>query len=78
MVTGAGRGIGTATSLLLARQGYDLFLNYLADQSSVDAICDQIRELGQQVVSFPADISEESQVEGFLRCLIRGIRNSMF
>jgi NAD(P)-dependent dehydrogenase (short-subunit alcohol dehydrogenase family) len=69
MVTGAGRGIGASTSLLLARQGYDLFLNYRADQSSVDAICDQIRELGQQVVSFQADISEESQVEKMFEAL---------
>ena len=72
MVTGAGRGIGAATSLLLARQGCDLFLNYRADQSSVDAICDQIRELRQQVVSFPADISEESQVEGMFEVLDQG------
>ncbi|WP_432455336.1 MULTISPECIES: glucose 1-dehydrogenase [unclassified Agarivorans] len=62
IVTGGGRGIGAATSKLLAAKGYQVCVNYLANAQAAEAVVCEIRELGGSAFSFQADVSNESDV----------------
>ncbi|MEO3990520.1 SDR family oxidoreductase [Pseudocitrobacter cyperus] len=62
LVTGASRGIGRATALQLAQEGYQIAVNY---HHNVQAAADVVREItdaGGEAFALRADISDESQV----------------
>jgi NAD(P)-dependent dehydrogenase (short-subunit alcohol dehydrogenase family) len=46
LVTGASRGIGRATALLLARQGYAVGVNYLRDENAARQVVAEIEAQG--------------------------------
>lgn len=62
LVTGAGRGIGRGIALRLARDGADLALVDL-DESTLNAVAEEIREIGRRATTFLADVSDRDQVE---------------
>jgi NAD(P)-dependent dehydrogenase (short-subunit alcohol dehydrogenase family) len=62
LITGAGRGIGAATALLLAEQGYDLALNYAKDEASATRLAEQVRRMGRRAVTIQADVAQEADV----------------
>lgn len=61
LVTGAGRGIGRAIALRLARDGADVaLLDVHAD--TPDAVADEVRDLGRRAVTVTADVGDRGQV----------------
>jgi NAD(P)-dependent dehydrogenase (short-subunit alcohol dehydrogenase family) len=64
LITGGSRGIGAATALLAAREGYRVCINYLSDHEAAERTCAQVRELGAQVMLVQADASDEDQIIG--------------
>ncbi|MHC6225276.1 SDR family oxidoreductase [Pseudomonas sp. X10] len=62
IITGASRGIGAATALLAARQGYRICINYHADDSAAQQVLAQVRELGAEAIAVRADASVEDEV----------------
>lgn len=63
LVTGASRGIGRATALLLAQEGYTVAVNYHRQRDAADEVVTAIHALGGKAFVVQADISDESQVE---------------
>lgn len=63
LVTGASRGIGRATALLLAQEGYTVAVNYHRQRDAADEVATAIQALGGKAFVVQADISDESQVE---------------
>ena len=57
LITGAGRGIGRATALTLARAGADVALVARSNDELLSA-AQAIKELGRRAVAFPADLSQ--------------------
>jgi len=61
LVTGAGRGIGRAIALRLARDGYDLWLNHRGSASTVEVVADDVRGLGRAVHLLAFDIADRAE-----------------
>ena len=62
LITGGSRGIGAATALLAARQGYAVAVNYSANSLAADEVVRQIRQAGGQAMAVQADVANEAQV----------------
>ncbi len=62
LVTGGGRGIGAATALLAARQGWAVAVNYAANADAAQAVVQQIRAGGGRAVALQADVASEDQI----------------
>ena len=62
LITGASRGIGAATALLAARQGYAVAVNYASNAPAAEAVVRQIQQAGGQALAVQADVANEAQV----------------
>ena len=62
LITGGGRGIGAATAKLFAKHGYDVCINYKADQVSAQQVAQDIKALGVNTYLLKADVADEQQV----------------
>nr|MDP2190479.1 SDR family oxidoreductase [Rhodoferax sp.] len=62
LITGGSRGIGAATALLAAQQGYAVAVNYTANEEAADEVVRQIRAHGGYAITVQADVSVEAQV----------------
>lgn len=58
LVTGAGRNIGRATALALARDGMAVVVNVRSSQAEGQAVVDEIRALGQPAMLYLADVTD--------------------
>jgi len=57
LITGAGRGIGRAIALALARAGSDTAL-VARSKEELDAVAGEIQDLGRRAATFPADLTQ--------------------
>jgi len=63
VVTGASRGIGAATALLLAQNDFRVAVNYHRKADAARTIVEKIVHHGGEAFAVQADISEERQIE---------------
>ncbi|MGK5079692.1 SDR family oxidoreductase [Janthinobacterium sp. HLX7-2] len=63
LITGSSRGIGAATAVLAARQGYAVCINYVRDAQAAEALCARITASGGEAIAVQADVSDEADVE---------------
>lgn len=63
IVTGGSRGIGAATSLLAARLGCAVCVNYLRNEKAARAVTDAISSTGARCIAVQADVSVEADVQ---------------
>ena len=62
LVTGGARDIGRATSLLLAKNGASVVVNYNASGDRARAVCDEIRAAGGRAVAVQADVTRMEDI----------------
>ena len=62
IVTGSSAGIGAATALKLARDGYAVAINHRDSATAADALAKRIAEAGGSALAVQADIRDREQV----------------
>lgn len=62
LVTGAGRGIGKATSIELAKQGVHVAL-LARTQENVDAVAKELAQYGVKTIALAADVTNLQEIE---------------
>jgi NAD(P)-dependent dehydrogenase (short-subunit alcohol dehydrogenase family) len=66
LVTGAGRRIGRAIALGLARAGWDVAVHYRASEDEARQVAADIVALGRRAVALQCDLSDEAAVRELL------------
>ena len=67
LVTGSSRGIGRAVALELAREGYDVCVNYLQHREAAESLVSQLQEMGREAIAVQADVADSRAVEDMVR-----------
>jgi NAD(P)-dependent dehydrogenase (short-subunit alcohol dehydrogenase family) len=62
IVTGGSRGIGAATSLLLAKAGYLVVVNYVSNAAAAKAVVTQIEQAGGTAAAIKGDVANEMEI----------------
>ena len=63
-ITGSGRGIGAATAMKFAKEGYDVVLNYYTHKEITEAVASTIEhEYGVRTLVIQGDISVEEDIK---------------
>src|SRR3989344_327549 len=70
LVTGASRGIGRATALLLAKEGAKVVVNYNKSEKEANELVRDIKNVSEGV-SIKCDVSDEKQVKSMIESAIK-------
>jgi NAD(P)-dependent dehydrogenase (short-subunit alcohol dehydrogenase family) len=62
LVTGASRGIGAATAILAAQQGWTVAVNYVANSVAAEAVVRHIVAAGGHAIAIQADVAVHADV----------------
>ena len=62
VITGASRGIGAATALALAEQGFRVVVNYRSSAEQADEVVRAVTAAGGEAVAIRADVTEADDV----------------
>jgi NAD(P)-dependent dehydrogenase (short-subunit alcohol dehydrogenase family) len=62
VITGGSRGIGAETAKLFAQHGYNVCLNYVANDTAAERVRSDILNLGVRCIAVKADVSEANDV----------------
>lgn len=67
LVTGASRGIGRAIAIQLAREGWDICVNYIKEHQAAEAVAELIRTTGRNAIALQADVADSTAVAAMAR-----------
>jgi NAD(P)-dependent dehydrogenase (short-subunit alcohol dehydrogenase family) len=63
LVTGGSRGIGAAASVALAKDGWDVGVNYRTQADEAAGVVKACEELGRRAIAVQADVVEPDQIQ---------------
>lgn len=69
IVTGASRGIGKDTAILLAKLGADVLINYNNAHEEARKTADEVRGCGRKAYVLAADVSNGTEVKKMFKCV---------
>jgi len=67
LVTGAGKRLGRATALALARRGHDVLVHYHQSRAEAEAVAEEIRTLGRKAWPVPCDLANPEAAATLVR-----------
>ena len=62
LITGASRGIGAATAILAAQQGWAVAVNYASNAQAANHVVKRIQDEGGKAFAVQADVGDEAQI----------------
>lgn len=72
LITGASQGIGACIAKRLAKDGYDIAVNYYpseGDKANAEKVAEECRSFGVKAEIFPADVSKFDQCEEMVKAV---------
>ncbi|WP_409297058.1 enoyl-[acyl-carrier-protein] reductase FabL [Peribacillus sp. SCS-26] len=63
LVTGSSRGLGRATALRLAREGYDIVINYARSRTAAAEAAAEIEAMGRKVLLVKANVGDTAKIK---------------
>ncbi|MBN8202503.1 MULTISPECIES: enoyl-[acyl-carrier-protein] reductase FabL [Bacillaceae] len=63
LITGSSRGIGKATAIRLAKEGYDIVINYVRSKSAANETASEIEALGRKVLVVKANVGDVEKIK---------------
>ncbi len=66
VITGASRGIGAATALVLAQRGFRVVVNYRSSADQADGVVRAVNDAGGEAMAIRADVTEADQVAAMI------------
>lgn len=73
LVTGAGKRLGRAMALYLARRGFDVAVHYARSEVEAEALVAEIRALGRRAVALRADLLSEGETEALVPAAVAAL-----
>lgn len=70
LITGATRGIGKQIAITLAKQGYNIALNYRKENEELENTKKEIEKIGVQVLAVKGDVANFEDCENFVKQVI--------
>ena len=67
-MTGAGKRLGRAMALHLARRGFDVAVHYATSRSEAEGVAEEIRRLGRRAFPLQADLLDEAATQALVPC----------
>lgn len=63
LVTGSSKGLGRAIALDLAKDGYDLVINYARSRSKAEEVAAEIEKMGQKALLIKANVGDVKKIK---------------
>ena len=73
LVTGAGKRLGRAMALYLARRGHDVAVHYSSSADAAEEVAQEIRAMGRRAVTLQADLLSEEQTQALVPAAVRAL-----
>ena len=70
LITGATRGIGKEIAMILAKEGYDIALNYRKENEELEKVKKEIQENNVTVLAVKGDVSSFEECEQLVKQVI--------
>ncbi|MDB5959227.1 MAG: Oxidoreductase [Massilia sp.] len=69
IITGSSSGIGAATARLFARNGFNIVINYSRDPAPAQAVADECRALGAEVLLIKANVADDNDCRALAKAV---------
>ena len=69
LITGGSRGIGAATALRAAQQGFAVAVNYTSNADAARGVVQQILDAGGSAIAVQADVADEDQIVAMFQAI---------
>ena len=66
LVTGAGKRLGRAMVLELARRGHDVAIHYAGSRAEAEQLAEEVADLDRKAVTLQADLLDEAQAQSLV------------
>lgn len=73
IVTGGGTGVGRATSLAMARLGYNVVVNYSRSRAEAEATAGEISAFGAKAFVYQADVADDAACRAMVAFAVQSL-----
>ncbi|MBP8819434.1 MAG: 3-oxoacyl-[acyl-carrier-protein] reductase [Syntrophomonadaceae bacterium] len=71
IITGSSRGIGRATALAFAHQGYRVVVNYHRNREQAEQVLQEVETMGSRGILLRADVSQPQDAQGLIESSVK-------
>lgn len=75
LITGGSKGIGKAISLKMAKEKYNVVINYCEDEKNAQKTLNECRKLNENVILIKCDVSNYEAVRGMFSEILRAFNS---